>query len=185
MKKGPTLTICLLLLLSFAGCRLQRADETPPLRTTVKIIRHSDLPIAFTAKTRSSETRRFLVLINRYRARKGLRPLKIDKHLQRAAQWMSDDMAAKNYLGHRDSIGRDPFKRMAAFGYGYNTDKAENVAAGQKTADEVLQSWQSSKGHNRNMLDPHFTVIGIGFSYGKKSRYSWYWATSFGGRKSS
>ncbi len=183
MKKGSVLIICLFLLLSIAECRSQRADATAPLRTTVKIIRHSDLPIEFNAKTRDREIQRFLVRLNRYRARKGLRPLKIDKKLQRAAQWMSDDMAARNYLSHRDSKGRDPFRRMAAFGYGYNTDKAENVAAGQKTADEVLESWQSSKGHNRNMLDPHFTVIGIGFSYGKKSRYGWYWATSFGGRK--
>ena len=108
----------------------------------------------------------------------------MDKKLQRAAQWMSDDMAAHNYLDHSDSKGRDPFKRMAAFGYNCNTNKAENVAAGQQTATDVIKSWQSSKGHNANMLDPRFTVIGIGFSYAKNSRYGWYWATAFGGRKS-
>ena len=174
----------LFLLLLFADCQMQRTGKTAPAYSTVKIIRHSDLPIKFDAKIRNRETRRFLALLNRYRAQKGLRPLEIDKKLQRAAQWMSDDMADKNYLDHRDSKGRDPFQRMADFGYKYNTDKAENVAAGQKTAAEALESWQTSKNHNRNMLDPHFTVIGIGFSYGKQSRYGWYWATSFGGRRS-
>ncbi len=183
MKKIFSLSASLLLLLS-AGCQLQRTTGPTPSGGTVKIIRHSDLPIKFDAKTRDAETRRFLVLINRYRAQKGLRPLRMDKKLQRAAQWMSDDMAAKNYLDHHDSKGRDPFQRLAAFGYNYNTAMAENVAAGQKTAAKVLKTWQNSSTHNRNMLDPHYTVIGIGFSYGKKSKYGWYWATSFGGRKS-
>lgn len=173
-----------IILLLFASCQLQREVKPEPSGRTVQVIRHSDLPIKFTAKTRDRETRRFLILLNRYRQKKGLGPLRMDKKLQRAAQWMSEDMAANNHLSHNDSKGRDPFKRLADFGYPYNTVKAENVAAGQQTAAEVLQSWQSSRTHNRNMLDPHFAVIGIGFFYNKKSKYGWYWATSFGGRKS-
>jgi uncharacterized protein YkwD len=184
MKRIFFLSTHILLLILFTSCQLQRAGEPQPFGRTAKVIRHSDLPIKFTAKTRDRETRRFLVLLNRYRHKKGLSPLHMDKKLQRAAQWMSEDMAANNHLSHHDSKGRDPFKRLADFGYYYNTDKAENVAAGQQTATEVLQSWQSSKTHNRNMLDPHFKVIGIGFFYSKKSKYGWYWATSFGGRKS-
>lgn len=183
MKRIFILSTSVLLLL-MAGCPVQRTIKPKPSAKTVKVTRHSDLPITFNAKTRYKETHRFLAILNRYRRQKGLRPLSVDEKLQRAAQWMSDDMAAKNYLSHHDSKGRDPFERMAAFGYGYNTDKAENVAAGQKTAEEVLKAWQSSSGHNRNMLDANFTAIGIGFSYGTKSRYGWYWATSYGGLKS-
>lgn len=182
MKKISIVSAFMLLMLLIAGCQVQRTGKPTVSGGTVKVIRHSDLPIKFTAKTRDKETHRFLVILNRYRRQKGLGPLRMDRNLQRAAQWMSDDMAAKDYLSHSDSKGRDPFERLAAFGYNYNTDKAENVAAGQKTAEEVLKAWQSSSGHNRNMLDSHFTVIGIGFSYGKKSRYGWYWATSFGGQ---
>lgn len=184
MKKIFIVCTPVLLLLLLVSCQLQRTGEPAPPGRNVKIIRHSDLPITFNAKSRNKETRRFLVLLNRYREKQGLGPLRMDAKLQRAAQWMSDDMAAKDYLSHHDSKGRDPFERLDAFGYTYNTDKAENVAAGQKTAAEVLKSWQSSRTHNRNMLDPHFTAIGVGFSYGKKSKYGWYWATSFGGRKS-
>jgi uncharacterized protein YkwD len=184
MKKNFLLSTYILVLLLFASCQLQRAGKPEPSGRTVRVLRHSDLPIKFTAKTRDRETRGFLVRLNRYRQKKGLKPLKMDKKLRRAAQWMSEDMAANNYLGHHDSKGRDPFKRLADFGYNYNTYKAENVAGGQQTATEVLHSWQSSRTHNRNMLDPHFTVIGIGFFYGKKSKYGWYWATSYGGRKS-
>jgi uncharacterized protein YkwD len=184
MKKIFFLSTHILLLLLLAGCQIQLAGKPEPSGKSVRVIRHSDLPIKFTAKTRDRETRRFLALLNRYRQKKGLNPLHLDKKLQRAAQWMSEDMAAKNYVSHQDSKGRDPFERMADFGYDFNTGKAENVAAGQQTAAEVLQSWQRSKTHDRNMLNPHFTVIGIGFFYGKASKYGWYWATSFGGRKS-
>jgi uncharacterized protein YkwD len=184
MKKIIFLGIHIIMPLLIGSCQLHKEIKPDPSDRTVKVIRHSDLPVKFTSKTRNSETRSFLVLLNRYRQKKGLNPLRMDKNLQRAAQWMSEDMAANNYLSHHDSKGRDPFKRLADFGYNYNTYKAENVAAGQRTADEVLQSWQSSRTHNRNMLDPNFTVIGIGFFYGKKSQYGWYWATSFGGRKS-
>lgn len=184
MKKILYLSTHIPLLLLLVSCQSQWTGKPEPSGRTVRVIRHSDLPIEFTARTRDRETRRFLVLLNRYRQAKGLRPLSIDKRLQRAARWMSEDMAANNHLSHHDSKDRDPFKRLADFGYNYNTDKAENVAAGQQTAAEVLHSWQSSRTHNRNMLDPHFTVIGIGFFYSKKSKYGWYWATSFGGRKS-
>jgi uncharacterized protein YkwD len=184
MKNSFLLSILAFLLLAAAGCRFQGAGRPAPSGTTVRILRHSDLPVKFTAETRNGEIHRFLVRLNRYREQKGLRPLGIDKKLQRAAQWMSEDMAAHDYLSHRDSKGRDPFRRLADFGYDYNTDKAENVAAGQQTAAEAFESWQSSSGHNKNMLDPQFAVIGIGFAYSKESKYGWYWATSFGGRKS-
>ena len=185
MKRTCVAIIALALLpLFFTGCSSRPAVKPAPPGKTVRIIRHSDLPIKLDVKTRNREIGRFLVLINRYRAGKGLKPLTLDKKLQKAAQWMSEDMAAHDYLEHYDSKGRDPFVRMAAFGYNYNTYKAENVAAGQQTAAKVMQSWQNSKTHNVNMLNPNFTVIGIGFAYGKKSRFGWYWTTTFGGRKS-
>lgn len=185
MKKTFVFLIpVLLLLLSTAGCQVRATGKPAVQGKTIRIIRHSDLNIQFNAGTRDRETGRFLTLINRYRSQKGLKPLSPDKKLQQAAQWMSDDMAAENYLDHRDSKGRDPFKRLSAFGYDYNTYKAENIAAGQQTADKVLKSWQDSKTHNANMLNPNFAAIGIGFAYDKRSKYGWYWATTFGGRNS-
>ncbi|MCK5242838.1 CAP domain-containing protein [bacterium] len=183
-KSGLHLVVGLLLLVPAAGCHPRMAGKPVTPGSNISIQRHADLPIQFNSKIRDQESDRFLVRINKYRKQKGLKPLTVDNKLQPAAQWLSEDMAAKNYLGHRDSMGRDPFKRIAAFGYNYNTYKAENVAAGQETAAEVFKSWQESKTHNTNMLNPYFTVIGIGFTYSKKSRYGWYWATTFGGQKS-
>jgi uncharacterized protein YkwD len=71
--------------------------------------------------TLDAEEQAFLRLINEHRAQNGLRPLQASVTVTDAAKWMSGDMATKNYFSHTDSLGRDPFVRMAAFGYNYNT----------------------------------------------------------------
>ena len=142
------------------------------------------------------EEQAFLTLINDYRQANGLGTLSFDSQLNNASEWMSGDMAANNYwpddaycaqfgLGaHCDSTGRDPFQRMADSGYNYNTWKGENLAAGVDTAQSAFQLWKNSPGHNANMLNEHFTVIGIARVYGEAATYGWYWTTNFGGQAS-
>src|SRR5438270_13258067 len=83
--------------------------------------------------TLDAEQSAFLTLINNYRAQNGAGPLQVSVALQQSSQWMSNDMAAKNYFSHTDSLGRDPFTRMAAFGYSYYP-AGENLAAGYAAA---------------------------------------------------
>ncbi len=184
MKYGLYLFPLLLSVLCCASCQTHRAGRQVPPGTIVKIITHADENIQFTRRVRNRETARFLKLINQYRKKKKLGRLSLDPKLQKAAQWMSEEMGTKNYLGHKDSRGRDPFQRSKDFGYAYNTYKAENVAAGHKTAAEAFQAWKISPRHRKNMLGKHFNTIGIGFAYSKKSKYGWYWTTTFGGEKS-
>lgn len=128
-----------------------------------------------------SEEQAFLIRINQYRAAAGLGTLVLNTKLTNAAEWMSADMAAKNYMSHTDSLGRDPGRRIAAFGYTYNTWWGENIAGGYATADAVFTAWKNSSGHNANMLGANYKVIGIARAYGAGSRYGWYWTTDFGG----
>lgn len=123
-----------------------------------------------------------LNLINQYRAANGLGPLALDDALTASARWMAGDMAAGDYLGHTDSLGRDPVARMAAFGYDYNTWKGENLAAGIAGAEEALRYWRQSPAHNANLLSPNFTVIGIARAYREGTTFGWYWANDFGGQ---
>ncbi|HZS05801.1 MAG TPA: CAP domain-containing protein [Blastocatellia bacterium] len=129
-----------------------------------------------------AEEQAFLKLINDYRAQNGLSALKVSIALTTAAKWMSGDMAAKNYFpsNHVDSLGRDPFKRMADFGYGYNSWRGENIAAGYADAANTFNQWKNSPGHNANMLNANYTVIGIGRVYGPSATYRWYWTNDFG-----
>src|SRR6266571_1408159 len=127
------------------------------------------------------EENAFLGLINQYRAANGLGGLSLSAQLDDASLWMSQDMGAHGYFSHTDSLGRDPFTRMAAFGYNYNTWKGENLAAGTDTAQAAFDIWRNSPGHNANMLNGNFTVIGIGRALGCAG-YSAYWTTDFGGQ---
>jgi len=63
------------------------------------------------------EEQAFLGMINQYRAQNGLGALSVSGTLNTASLWMSQDMGANAYFSHTDSQGRDPFTRMAAFGY--------------------------------------------------------------------
>jgi len=130
-----------------------------------------------------SEKSNFLALINQYRQDNGVAPLKISSALTTAAQLHSEDMAAHNYFSHDSLDGRTPIDRMRAAGYNYNTYYGENIAAGTSlyTAQSVFNAWKSSPGHNANMLNPDFVVIGIGIAYNESSQYKYYWTTDFGG----
>lgn len=108
-------------------------------------------------------------------------PLKVLRALTEAARWMSHHLAADIIFDHTDNYGRDPFERMAHFGYDYNTWEGENIAAGNRTAFETFLQWKDSPDHNENMLDPAYKVIGIGMVHRHGSEYGYYWVTDFGG----
>jgi uncharacterized protein YkwD len=133
------------------------------------------------AEALDSEEQAFLATINDYRAQNGPGPLSENSTLDNDARWMANDMATNNYFSHQDSLGRDPFARMDAMGYGYNTWRGENLVAGTETAAYSFQMWHDSPEHNANMLGSHYTVIGIARAYSATSTFGWYWATEFGG----
>ncbi|HEU4868584.1 MAG TPA: CAP domain-containing protein, partial [Actinomycetota bacterium] len=136
---------------------------------------------ALAAVALDSEEAAFCTLINNYRATKGLPALMVSESLTNASEWHSTDMANKNYFSHTDSLGRDPFKRMTALGYGYSTYRGENIAAGNATAAATFDQWKNSSGHNANMLNANYKVIGIGKAYNAAAAYRNYWTTDFGG----
>ena len=160
--------------------RLRKLLLLVPLAVAALAVTFADAPRP--AAALDGEETAVLDLINQHRAANGLGTLSINGTLNNAARWMSDDMANNNYFSHTDSQGRDPFVRLADFGYTYNTWKGENLAAGIDSAQEAFDLWKGSPGHNANMLNPNFTVIGIARSYGASSTFGWYWSTDFGGQ---
>ncbi len=117
--------------------------------------------------------------INAYRASKGLVTLSQDQKLVNAACWMANDMATKNYFSHTDSLGRDPFARMAAFGVGSSYWRGETLAAGSSTGQQTFDLWKNSPGHNSVMLNPNFRRIGVGAAYKSGSTYGYYWTADY------
>ena len=118
--------------------------------------------------------------INAFRKKQGKPALALSATLGDAANHHSEDMAAKNYFSHTLEGGASWEKNIRDFGY-RGDPVGENIAAGQKTAAEVVKAWRTSKGHRKNMLDGDFRAIGIARAYDRDSKYGWYWTTTFGG----
>ncbi len=131
-----------------------------------------------TAATTAQEAR-VLALVNRARARAHCRPLRANAALTRAARGHSLDMARRNYFAHVTPGGTTPWTRIARAGYP-RAALAENIAAGQPTADAVVRAWLASPGHRRNLLNCSMRSVGTGLATG--GRYGFYWTQDLGSR---
>lgn len=128
-----------------------------------------------------AEEAAFLKLINDYRASKGLGALKASAAASCAADFHSRDMASKNYFSHTLASGASWSDNMTSYGYSYNTYRGENIAAGNAGAAATFTQWKNSPGHDANMRNANYKVIGIARAYGASSTYKYYWTTDFGG----
>ena len=137
-------------------------------------------PCAAAATPLEGEEQAFLQLINDYRVRYGLDPLRVSSSLRRAASWMAADMTGHGYFGHVDSLGRRIAGR--ARDCGYPAPAGENIAAGDATAtgEHAFNLFLGSGVHRENMLDPDYRVIGVARAGGPSSGTGWYWVTDFG-----
>lgn len=113
-----------------------------------------------------------LSLVNQERSKAGLKPLQMDWELQRVARTKSCDMAQKGYFSHQSPTYGSPFDMMKQFGIQYKT-AGENIASGQRTPEEVMQSWMNSSGHRANILKPEYTHIGVGYCKGGQMGHYW------------
>src|SRR5262249_59975441 len=80
--------------------------------------------------------------------------------------------------------GSSPFDAIRAAGYDF-TYAAENTAAGQATAQAVMDSWMNEPPpapHRAAILDANYKEIGISVVYQAGSRYGYYWTQDFGAR---
>ncbi|MGW5400389.1 sigma-70 family RNA polymerase sigma factor [Streptomyces sp. NPDC003952] len=117
-------------------------------------------------------------LVNSERAKAGCGPLKEDAQLRTAAQGHSDDMERRDFFSHTNPDGADPGKRTTAAGYRWST-YGENIARGQQTAAQVMDSWMKSQGHRENILNCSFKDIGVGIHTGAGGPW---WTQNFGAR---
>ncbi|AKA61530.1 secreted LysM/SCP-PR1 domain protein [Bacillus phage Stahl] len=124
----------------------------------------------------SSYEQQVIKLVNAERAKAGLKPLKENWELSRVAEFKSKDMRDNNYFDHNSKTYGSPFTMIKNFGISYKT-AGENIAAGQKTPEEVMKSWMNSPGHKANILNAGYTQIGVGYVTG--GSYGSYWTQQF------
>lgn len=103
-------------------------------------------------------------LVNEERATAGCPPVHADDRLTAAAQLHSEDMDRNNYMSHTSLDGRSPADRARA--QGYHAWSGENVAKGQRTAEQVMRDWMNSPGHRQNILNCDNRALGVGEANG-------------------
>ena len=113
-----------------------------------------------------------LAEVNAYRVKNGARPLALDARLSRAAAMQAEDQAGRSRIGHYGSDGSKPKDRAARAGY-HPKIAAENVASGQKSFSDVMQSWVGSSGHRRNLLLPNVNAAGVAMAQNDNGRAYW------------
>ncbi|MDR6953873.1 hypothetical protein J2X65_003240 [Ancylobacter sp. 3268] len=117
-------------------------------------------------------------LVSDYRRGRGLPAVSLDPVLMRVAEQQARAMAAADELSH--SVGGRGFvTRLKAAGWTGLT-AVENVGAGYHTLAEAFSGWRDSPSHNKNMLTPRATRIGIAAVAVPRSRYRVYWAMVLG-----
>lgn len=116
-------------------------------------------------------------LVNQERQKQGLKPLTLNKKLSDVARTKSKDMMDKGYFDHNSPTYGSPFDMMKQFGIEYTT-AGENIAKGQQSPEDVMNAWMNSDGHRKNILNPDFTEIGVGYVKGDTT----YWTQQFIGK---
>lgn len=91
---------------------------------------------------------------NNARAEAGLPPLAVDCRLMGRARRHAHRMATEGFFGH-------------------SAGAIENIAMGQEHASAAVTSWLNSPGHRANIMNRHYTRIGVAGYVGRSGRIYW------------
>lgn len=118
-------------------------------------------------------------IINQYRKDKGLKPLRLNADLTKAAKAHSRDLAKWDRISHYGSDGSNPWDRVKRTGYKARL-AAENVGTGQISFKEVMRGWKKSPGHNKNLLLADAEHMGIALVHDPKTEFKSFWTLVVG-----
>lgn len=113
------------------------------------------------------------VLLNAQREVEGVHPLVIFSCLATAAEeggaWLVESPVFQHDPEWANRVWRHcPSLRRIG----------ENIAGGYTSPESVMRGWNESPPHRDNMMDGHFTHVGVG--YAKGGVYGHYWVMNLG-----
>lgn len=118
--------------------------------------------------------KRVVELVNAERAKAGLSPLSVHTAAAGAAQTRAREI--ETVFSHTRPDGSAFSSVLTSAGINFR-GAGENIAYGQKTPEQVMESWMNSSGHRANILNSGFTSIGVG--HYKNSAGISYWTQLF------
>ena len=104
-------------------------------------------------------------LANQDWAASDLSALTVSPLLTAAASAKADDMVANDYFAHYSPTGISPWYWIAKTGYDF-VYAGENLAIDFTDSDAVNAAWLASPEHRANILNVHYTQIGIATAEG-------------------
>lgn len=97
-------------------------------------------------------------LVNEERTKAGLSPLTIHTQAESAAMVRAKEI--ERSFSHTRPDGSNFYTALASAGIRYQS-AGENIAYGQMTPQEVMNSWMNSSGHRANILNANYTSIAV------------------------
>ena len=128
--------------------------------------------VAATCASATARPSATLCLINAQRHSHGLRALRLNARLSRAARAHSRDMVGRHYFSHSTPEGLTFADRIRGTGYLRASRQwlvGENLAWGWRdrgSAGRIVRAWMHSPPHREVMLNPAFREVGIGIVSG-------------------
>ena len=119
-----------------------------------------------------------LDLVNAIRAEVGASPLELDVTLCKAATMRALEMDCSGLFDHTRPDGSSCFDVLDTFNVEY-WSCGENIAAGYRSPEAVVEGWKNSSGHYANMVNTGYTKLGVGMSNQGIGGYGYYWAQIF------
>jgi uncharacterized protein YkwD len=129
-------------------------------------------PAAVAQACAGPETQSTLCLLNAERAANGLRALRLDRRLSRAATAYSSDMVARHFFQHVSPSGEQLAQRVARTGWLRRRPRwalGETLGWGTGslgTPAGMVAGWMRSSPHRSIVLWPGFRRVGIGIAAG-------------------
>ena len=128
----------------------------------------ADLPLRNSRSSRRIARRALLCLLNQTRRAHGLRRLRANRRLLRAAERHSQSMVQSGFFSHVDLAGLSSLDRVRRSGYlrgAHAYSCGENLGYGEgptSSPRSMMESWMNSAPHRANILTPGFREVGLG-----------------------
>ncbi len=137
------------------------------LMLSVKLLSLFSLDLLPQNKAHSSSitSANILELTNYSRNAYGLKNLRANAMLSKAAQEKAKNMLSEQYFSHNSPYGQTPWDFIKAQGYRYII-AGENLAINFYDSESLENAWMNSPGHKANILNKDFEDIGIGMAQG-------------------
>jgi len=159
MRAATLLTLLAALALASCGGEAPRGPMDPRLVRSLESVHVTPASAA--------------ALLTAWRQSHGLGAVRLDPALNAMAQRQTDAMVAANTMSH--DLGGSLASRLAAAGIKAR-EAGENLGEGYFSTEEAMDGWQSSPGHNANLLLANATRFGIAIAKDPRTTYGVYWA---------